>query len=223
MPSLRWRAASSMVSPAPISSTVDSSRRANEFCARRTAVEATETGLAPTRVSVRARLATAKVCWNRRSRRVAQRAVSRARRPRPPSPGRGSAARPAPSNPGRWPPGTGGARRRHRCAGTGSPPVLRRAWPASAPSASPSSAMAYSSVRLQVDSTAASDTSGSARSEDNAAGSAAASNATRSRRPTGAVWWLIPSTHNVIVQVLALSFWPFKVAILRPGSPPCPQ
>ena len=63
----RWRAASSMVSPAPISSTVDSSSRANESCASRTAVDATDTGLAPMRVSVRARLATAKVCWNRRS------------------------------------------------------------------------------------------------------------------------------------------------------------
>ncbi|MNI56464.1 hypothetical protein D3C73_1114700 [compost metagenome] len=78
LPSLRWRAASSMVSPAPTSSTVESSRRANAFCARRTAAEATDTGLAPTWVSVRARLATENVCWNSRSRRWPSRPWSRA-------------------------------------------------------------------------------------------------------------------------------------------------
>ena len=36
-------------------------------CASRTAADATDTGLAPMRVSVRARLAVAKACWNRRS------------------------------------------------------------------------------------------------------------------------------------------------------------
>ena len=67
-----------MVSPAPISSTVESGRLAKEFCARRTAVDATDTGLTPIRVSVRARLATAKVCWNSRSRRLPKAPCSRA-------------------------------------------------------------------------------------------------------------------------------------------------
>ena len=42
LPATRWRAASSMVSPAPISSTSDSSSRANDSCASRTAVDATD-------------------------------------------------------------------------------------------------------------------------------------------------------------------------------------
>src|SRR3569623_2041648 len=65
--STRWRAASSMVSPAPISSTQACLRSVHTCSASRTAVNATETVCAPMRVSVRTRLATAKVCCSRRS------------------------------------------------------------------------------------------------------------------------------------------------------------
>ena len=53
--------------PAPISSTQASLMSANSRSARRTAVNATDTGLAPIRVSLRTRLATAKVCCISRS------------------------------------------------------------------------------------------------------------------------------------------------------------
>ena len=54
------------------------------------------------------------------------------------------------------------------------------------------------------------------RTELYAAGSVCGPNATRSRRSTGAVWWFSPRTHNVIVQVLAVSCWLVRAAILKP-------
>ena len=53
-----------MVVPAPISSAVCCEKPAKNCCARLTAAEATETGLAPISVSVRTFLATENVCWN---------------------------------------------------------------------------------------------------------------------------------------------------------------
>ena len=60
--------ASSMVSPAPISSAVCSFRSPNICRASDTAANATETGLAPTSVSVRTCLATLKADWKSRVR-----------------------------------------------------------------------------------------------------------------------------------------------------------
>ena len=62
----RWRAVSSIISPAPTSSAVCRSKPENTRRASWMPAEATETALAPIAVSVRTRLATAKVDWNRR-------------------------------------------------------------------------------------------------------------------------------------------------------------
>ena len=62
----RWRAVSSIISPAPTRSAVCRSNPANTRRASWMPAEATETALAPIAVSVRTRLATAKVVWNRR-------------------------------------------------------------------------------------------------------------------------------------------------------------
>ena len=67
----RWRAASSIVSPAPISSAVCSLRSVKICRARLTAAKATDTGLSPIAVSVRTCLAVLKACWNRRCQQFA--------------------------------------------------------------------------------------------------------------------------------------------------------
>ena len=60
----KCRAASSMVSPAPISKAVCSLSLSKICCASCTAAKATDTGLEPMAVSVRTFLAAVKVCWN---------------------------------------------------------------------------------------------------------------------------------------------------------------
>ena len=65
--SRRWRATSSMVSPAPTSITVTVERDSKIWRARVQAAKATETALAPMSVSVRTRFATENDFWNMRS------------------------------------------------------------------------------------------------------------------------------------------------------------
>ena len=65
---MKWRAASSHISPAPISSTVLSSRVPKILRASSTAAKETETALLAISVSVRTRLATEKALCNRRLR-----------------------------------------------------------------------------------------------------------------------------------------------------------
>ena len=123
------RAASSMVSPAPISSTrglVESrehlARQAHRGEGDRDRMRA-DAG-----VGAHA-LGHGEALLEQAVERLAAGCRRRARPARLPSPGRGSAARPAPSSPGRWRRETGAARPRRRRAGTGRLPARRRPGP----------------------------------------------------------------------------------------------
>ena len=195
-----------MVSPAPISSTVESSRRANDSCASRTAAEATDTGFAPMRVSVRARLAVAKACWNRRSSWLPS-AAGRARR----GPGVLHLAEDLRlAQHQRIQPGGDAEQVAHR-VGVGVPVeigvqvagiVRMRGQPVGQRAA----VVVGDGVELGA-------VAGrqqrhfahrrQARSAVERAGMASPANATRSRRLTGAVWWLMPSTNKLIAYGLA--------------------
>ena len=108
----KYVAASSIISPTPMSSTLVSREVAEDVLRRASPPPRPSRPMfAPMPVSVRTSLATAKECWKRRVERACPACPPPRRRAPPPSPGRGSAARRAPSSRGRRRRGRRAARR----------------------------------------------------------------------------------------------------------------